>query len=478
MSGLDFSLLFSEGGGAHQLSSLRSLRRAIENGLLTRETLVTLIRDEDSRTLRAGAVPELTPLFDEIIGALPVPAAEPGPEAWAQDVSASETTPDGPADVPDENAPDATDALELEAVSAPMSSASEDADGDAQPEPATVDHAEPGRTPELFDLDRPPAPVVWGGVAAVLAAVFFLLVKCTGVGPTTDVKPPAPVVVTLYVTRQTNVRPDVNAREVGTVERGDILRGVVQGGDGGDRWLRVSDGPHQGRWVWAGNLSPNPRPALIERLDGVQQVLRPGVLRREGQDGRFVEQAVQIGDRLTLLAYVAGDQVEVQMDGGGVGYLPAQVFRPDEQAEARRQAEQEAARQARAAARAEAEENRRRAIEAANEAAAAATIDTPRTISPAEANWRLRLTPRLPSRLNLSDGSTLRASVACVVRDDGGMSDCRLVSEQPRNSGYGAAALEAARSSHHYLEDRSRRPAPGRRIVLTYEADVGALVSP
>lgn len=472
MSGLDFSLLFSEGGGAHQLSSVRSLRRAIENGLLTRETLVTLIRDEDSRTLRAGAVPELSALFDEILGARPVPGAETEPQPQAEDARAAET------DAPAQDLSDVADAPELETVSTTASPAAEDAEDDAQLEPDAVDHAEPGRTPELFDLDRPPAPVVWGGVAAVLLAVLFLLAKCAGAGPTTGVKPPAPVVAILYVTRQTNVRPDVKAPEIGTVERGDVLRGVIQGVGDGDRWLQVSQGPHQGRWVWAGNLSPNPRPELIERLDDAHQALRPGVLRREGQDGRFVEQAVRVGDRLTLLAYVAGDQVEVQMDGGGVGYLPAQVFRPDEQAEARRQAEQETARQARAAARAEAEENRRRAIEAANEAAAAATIDTPRTISQADANWRLRLTPRLPSRLNLSEGATLRASVACIVRDDGGTSDCRLVSEQPRNSGYGAAALEAARSSRHYLEDRSRRPAPGRQIVLIYEADVGGLISP
>jgi len=475
MSGLDFSLLFSEGGGAHQLSSARSLRRAIENGLLTRETLVTLIRGEESQTLRAGAAPELAPLFDEIIGALSVPGPETDTQTQATDTEISETPHAETAAV--ETASDAMNAPGLEAVAATPPPAPRDAENDAHIEPKMVDRAVSSGDPEFFDLDRPPAPVIWGGVAAVLLAILFLLVKCAGAGPApSPVKPPAPVVVTLYVTRQTNVRPDIQAREIGTVERGEVLRGVIQGGGDGDRWLRVSEGPHQGRWVWAGNLSPNPRPALIEWLDGAHQVLRPGVLRREGQDGQFVEQDVQIGDRLTLLAYVADDQVEVQMEGGGVGYLPAQVFRPDEQAEAQRQAELEAARQAQDAARAEAEEDRRRASEAAN--AAAAAIDSPRTISQSDANWRLRLTPRLPSRLNLSDGSTLRASVACIVRDDGAMSDCRLVSEQPRNSGYGAAALEAARSSRHYPEDRSRRPVGGRQVTLNYEADVGGLISP
>ncbi|MBN8527614.1 MAG: hypothetical protein J0M36_00085 [Caulobacterales bacterium] len=477
MSGLDFSLLFSEGGGAHQLSSARSLRRAIENGLLTRETLVTLIRDEESRTLRAGAAPELAPLFDEIIGALSVRESETETQTQAADAEISEASHAETAAA--ESPSDTASALEPEAVSATPPPTSKSVEGDGRLEPETVDRAASNRDPEFFDLDQPPAPVVWGGVAAILLAILVLLVKCAGVGPApSPVKPPPPVVVTLYVTRQTNVRPDVRAREIGTVERGEVLRGVIQGGGDGDRWLRVSEGPHQGRWVWAGNLSPSPRPALIERLDGAHQVLRPGVLRREGQDGRFVEHGVQIGDRLTLLAYVADDQVEVQMEGGGVGYLPAQVFRPDEQAEAQRQAEREAARQARDAARVAAEENRRRANEAANAAADAAAMDVPRTISQADANWRLRITPRLPSRLNLSDGSTLRASVACIVRDDGAMSDCRLVSEQPRNSGYGAAALEAARSSRHYPEDRSRRPVGGRQVTLNYEADVGGLISP
>lgn len=489
MSGLDFSLMFSEGGATHQLGSLRSLRRAIENRLLARETLVTLIQGEESRTLRAGAVAELAPLFDEIIGALPKPVTEPEaqPDERPKDKKASGAARRAPVVAPDETAPDTADTPEVKpppaATASPVLEVAAN-DAQARPEAAASDQAarDLGRTLRKI-LDRLPAPALWTGVVVALLATLFLLGQCAGGGLSKNgATSPEPVVVTLYVTRQTNVRPDVKAAEIGTVERGDVVRGVIQGAGDGDQWLQVSEGPHQGRWIWAGNLSPNPRPTLIERLDGsLVRALRPGVLRREGRDGRFTDHAVRVGDGLALLAYVAGDQVEVQMDGGGVGYVSAEVFRPDEQAqaeaEARRLAEQEAALQARSAARAEAEQARRRADEAAR-AVEPAVIDVPRTISPSDANWRLRLTPRLPSRLNLAGVSTLRASVSCVVGGDGGMSDCRLVSEQPRNSGYGTAALDAARSSRHYLDDRSGRPAQGRRIVLNYEADVGDLVSP
>ncbi|MBN8527613.1 MAG: hypothetical protein J0M36_00080 [Caulobacterales bacterium] len=88
--------MFDDGGTVVELQTARSVRRAVENGVLKIDTLVTLIAlDGSTRRLRAAEIEALRPLFGqaEVVDEKVSPVVDPPIIEAASDEISAETDP-------------------------------------------------------------------------------------------------------------------------------------------------------------------------------------------------------------------------------------------------------------------------------------------------------------------------------------------------------------------------------------------------
>jgi len=135
----------------------------------------------------------------------------------------------------------------------------------------------------------------------------------------------AETVTTYYVTRGVRVRPAPSTanRPVTELRRGEQVRGsLVVGDDNRTKWLKLTEGPHRGRYVWERNLSVSPRPELASTASSTLTVQEPGQIRAEPRDDARVVGGLGFGDSVQVQGTTADGWSELALSqGGGVGYV-------------------------------------------------------------------------------------------------------------------------------------------------------------
>jgi hypothetical protein len=169
------------------------------------------------------------------------------------------------------------------------------------------------------------------GTLVLLAALGFgavQVVRCAGDGGGSVTT--AGETVTVYATRETRVRPEASGtgnEPLGLVERGDRLRGSwTTGLDGRSRWLSVSEGRHEGAYVWGANLTGAAPPRLAEVVDAEWTIRTAGQVLDAPKRGAAVLGDVAAGRKLRVTGRVNDDWVEIARNGGGVAYADATLF--------------------------------------------------------------------------------------------------------------------------------------------------------
>jgi len=135
------------------------------------------------------------------------------------------------------------------------------------PSNPTPPHPEPARP----ETDEPPwpdpaVPAVWPPASTrragwLVVAIIGLLGLAVLVGAYLLLRPPAEAseaaAAAYAVTGPANVRAAANptAAIVARLRAGERVTGVMTNAESGERWLRITEGPHSGAFVWAGNLS-------------------------------------------------------------------------------------------------------------------------------------------------------------------------------------------------------------------------------
>lgn len=171
----------------------------------------------------------------------------------------------------------------------------------------------------------PPARKPNEFVRVLLSIAVVLIVGVTATRYLIQPAVEAERVATYYVTRGVRVRPAPSTanRPVTELRRGEQVRGtLVVGDDDRTRWLKLTEGPHRGKYVWERNLSPTPRPALASTRSTTLMVQEPGQIRAEPQDDARVVGGLGFGDTVQVQGTTADGWSELALSqGGGVGYV-------------------------------------------------------------------------------------------------------------------------------------------------------------
>ncbi len=330
------------GGAIVELDTLRKYRQQIEKGALTRDLEVTVYRrNQRDKVIAAGAIPELWPIFDDVLGPLQAEPAAGATEAEQSDPQAPGAEPDvdeapvidtieTPPSTPEEPLPTELPGIEQRAPGPETETIATPKNGGGVASIAVDDNkaagAKPPMPPVETHVDRTPEPGPKGlgaivSVVVVILGVAGLIARCGGPAPQS--------LETDYATRVTKVRREPTAagsNEVGDVARGETLVGrLVKGADGQSRWLQLTDGRWKGDYVWMDNLSRDPRPALTAVDHRFRRLLTASAA-TSLPNSPLTLRAFGRGDAVMVLGTTADGWREIELTGGGVGYLPPAAF--------------------------------------------------------------------------------------------------------------------------------------------------------
>jgi hypothetical protein len=244
-SGADRIVFEDEDGYPRELVTAEDRTRAIAGGALRPDTLVTLYRDRASPVaVRAIDIPDLCVIFQASRESI-APKAEPAP-APAQRHDRPPTS-SAPAPLPDTS---------IEAVmfdhpsDEVVANDNEDYETYEEYEDAEAERGE--RYAQARRSNR-----AWPPVLAALIVIIGLvwLINAASRRPSSN---PTPAVATYTVKLDANARaaPEKNAQILGIAHRGDAISGVLTRSTNGQMWLKVQDGPLNGRFIWSGALEP------------------------------------------------------------------------------------------------------------------------------------------------------------------------------------------------------------------------------
>ena len=442
----------------------------------------------------AGDIPELQPLFDEILGPAPtqhsaeeddIPATEDEAEPPVATVNADRSGPPG-VEVP---------AAEPEAlgVGTPFSLGG----GLAEPPPPA-----PGPPEAKLDEGSGPqdAPLIVGGAVAKAKPSPLLRNLLVGGGGLIALilvsqllKPATHLAAeeTDYVTRATMVRREPSAAsgsELGELSRGDKLVGrPVAGKDGSSKWLKITEGAWKDDFVWMSNLSHDERPALSASTGRTARKLKAQAVVRATPDASASSlMELDPGDTVTVLGRTATGWREIELKGGGVGYLPPAAFgetAPDAPSAAPVAAAPPAAKNipppvpGRLRVELKPPPQMPFATAPAPPSPAAASpppppapptrgaeyLTNPPWIRRPSADDQARLAPSRAMDQNQSG----RAGVDCQISGSGQLTDCS-VTEDPAGWGFGQAALSLARLYLAAPQTSDRKPTAGQRVKINF----------
>lgn len=263
----------------------------------------------------------LEPLCDSLALALRLAPGRPNIETWSRFLGGlTLDIPEPKVAPPDE----AEDVLVLSRPAAPTP---------ASPVGPSADTLPPAVTP----LPKTRAAHGWRRATAIVSCIVLALMLIgLMAGPRRAVQPQSPVAPAsdgaYYVTRGVNLRdlPTAESSQVlARLERSDVLEGTLSiGRDGATLWLETRFLGERA-YAWSRNLSDRPRPVLDVRHAGSWVVIRQTLLQPEDVSGESEGRVLQPGALVTAAGSVDGDQLEIHMVQGGVGYLPLRdVQRP------------------------------------------------------------------------------------------------------------------------------------------------------
>jgi hypothetical protein len=116
---------------------------------------------------------------------------------------------------------------------------------------------------------------------------------------------------------------------VGILHRGDRVSGQwVTSPDGVTSWFKTSMATGGFGYVWARNLSVEPRPAIVDATAGPTTTTEGAAVHADPSATSEIIQNVGPGAVVQVAATVEGGWRELEMSGGGVGYAPALAFAP------------------------------------------------------------------------------------------------------------------------------------------------------
>lgn len=349
-------------------------RAAIQDGVLRRDTLVTLYRGDDPGVaVSAGDVDELGVLFDELLGAAPEKGKKRdkdgkdrtgGDKADADDTAGPAGAVGAPAaEEPSEALDDnETASPSMQQASAESEQASAESEGAAtsksrsvepsdsgkpalarpDPQPASVSSPPAGRTPPGTRPvgARPGAggqpdvfarlirnPITWTVLIVVL--LIMVISTCTSGGSSGNDGAYAPgETATMYVGRVINVRdfPSRSSSTVGALERGEELHGVWRESEG-ETWFEITSGSNAGRFVWGGNLVPQVPPPITGEPSVERVLLAADMFAEPRYGGRILAQLSE-GQSVDVLGWTADGWAEVAIERLGIGYVAGSAFQP------------------------------------------------------------------------------------------------------------------------------------------------------
>jgi hypothetical protein len=269
-----------------------------------------------------------------------------------------------------------------------------------------------------------------------------------------------------YANRDIRIRssPDAAAgRVIAQPARGFRFTGKPAGRSGGIDWVEIIDGPHKGGFVNAPNLSTAPPPMLSTAYAPPRraEVRQSGFAYVSPAAGAGAAGAIRPGQALNQTGLVGVGWVEVQWLKGGVAYVPTSAFEPSA-------ADLVAA----------------DAVEAAQDDSVddgSKSLEMPTTVRSADISSRPTWV-RTPSQTQLDAATPARLFdeeiqgrivVDCLASATGALTDCRLVSESPREYGLVAAAQKVLPHYVMAVTDAEGQTTAGRRYRVSISLGPG-----
>jgi hypothetical protein len=102
--------------------------------------------------------------------------------------------------------------------------------------------------------------------------------------------------------------------------------GVWQPQTAATKWLKLTQGPFEGNFIWERNLSSTTPPAMTQPVNNYMTVTQLAQLRDAPSSNANIVEVVRPGLRLYIAGAVEGGWMEIPLRRGGVGYLPAFVL--------------------------------------------------------------------------------------------------------------------------------------------------------
>lgn len=360
-----------------EMDNAAEWRAAIQDGVLRRDTLVTVYRDDEPGVaISAGSVGELGDLFDELLGAAPTKGTK------SRKTNEDESTGNAIAPVADSSPPAAAVPSEAPAAPGPEPEPGQELESEPEPVRPDADKPEPAKTnqaaiqpatdgkaatastaPTPSQASAPPnaaaaaapakgeetavrpqkslteklvsSPIAW--TILIIILLLMAISTCTsGTDPEEPTRSPGEV-ASMYVGRVINVRdePSRSSATLGSLRRGEHLEGVWRLSEG-ETWFEITSGSHAGRFVWGGNLVPQ-SPPQIAGEPSVEAVLQPAHMLAEPRSGARIMTQLFEGQSIDVLGWTSDGWAEVAIERLGIGYVPAAAFQPapeDQPAEA------------------------------------------------------------------------------------------------------------------------------------------------
>lgn len=441
------SLIFADRGAPIELTGEIEIRRAIETGLLSKDTWVTFVDGNKSGKVRAIEAPGVADLF--VVRAAQVPEER--------------TTEPSPSPEPDPDAEEPAPPLG-QVESAPRTSPDIDQFDAETPGPVTLPYERRGGSGG-------------GGVAiiavvGVLAVIGLVAVVSNGNNQATSSSsayPPvsydqgAPSEIDTrpierhYAARVLSVRGSASrdGAKVGDAPRGESFDGVLVTNAEGEQWVEIRGGRWDGGFVWLGNLRNDPRPQLTPLPIQLMASYYTEVFKEPSTSSGYLgAPALEAGSRVNAVGYDADGWTEITVEGFGVGYVQsAALERWEDYPEADEggndgTADSEACRSSTSA---NCEPSVVASSSAANTGVSRARPDVSRSREKptvvTDPSWAFRGPIEFPERaasLNIEAGSV---DISCIVQPNGSLTSCQALSEDPPGAGFAQAALAGARRS-------------------------------
>jgi TonB family protein len=442
------SLIFADRGAPIELTGDVEIRRAIETGLLSKDTWITFVDGNESGKVRAIDAPGVADLFiappahpPEERTTEPSPPPEPvlDPEEPAAPVGQTESAPSAPQEI--------------------------DQFSEATPGPATPTYDRRGASGGTGV-----AVIAVVGVVAVIALVAVISngdKQASSVNPgypsaTYDQGAPSAVdtrpVERHYAARVVSVRGSASrdGAIIGEAPRGETFDGVLTANAEGEQWVEIRGGRWDGGYVWLGNLRDIPRPQLTPLPIQLMASYVTEVFKEPSTSSGYLgAQALQAGSRVDALGYTADGWTEITVEGSGVGYVQSAALERWEDLSGIDEGQNDGTIDGDGCTNSTSVKCGPATAPPSPPPSLGASGPRPDVTSPgakpivlANPVWGRQVLPEYPERAaaqGYDQIATVR--VSCSLEPSGSLSDCRTVSEEPTGMGFGAAALAAARRS-------------------------------